>query len=231
MREPHASPPIDVAIHVMSSDVFLRTEYELLESELCDAELNRARRFRSVPHRHAYVAARALQKWQFARLGVPARERGTLAADRRASLTHTDGLVACALASEGAVGVDAEWLGGVADLSAVARHALAPGEQECLRIAAPGEARELFMRFWTAKEAVSKALGQGLALPFEGIVLALDPLRVTALPPACGRPQEWHLEERRVGDHRLALALRRPEGLGVVARWETVTLERLVRGA
>ncbi|MFC7738760.1 4'-phosphopantetheinyl transferase family protein [Roseomonas sp. GCM10028921] len=177
------------------------------------------------------MTAHALQKWQLARHGLRTEERGTPPANRRASLTHAEGLVACALASEGAVGVDAEWLGGLADLSAVARHALAPGEQECLRIVAPGEARGLFMRFWTAKEAVSKALGQGLALPFEGIVLALDPFRVTALPPACGRPQEWHLEERSVGDYRLALALRRPEGRGVVVRWETVTLERLVGGA
>lgn len=84
------------------------------------------------------------------------------------SPTHTAGFVAVVLSNGGTVGLDAEALRG-RDISRLVRAAdrwFTPGE--CARVRAalgedPAAAEETFLRVWTAKEALVKRTGAGLA--------------------------------------------------------------------
>ena len=67
-----------------------------------------------------------------------------------------------AVAAGGAVGVDVELPGMAVDTAAVASYALAAGEQALLRQLPPAGQLAGFASFWTRKEAVVKATGDGL---------------------------------------------------------------------
>lgn len=84
--------------------------------------------------------------------------RPTLNAPLCISLSHRDGLLLIGLADT-AMGVDVEWVEG--EYLDVARDQFSPGE--CRWLASVHQP-DAFTRLWTAKEAVLKATGQGIAL-------------------------------------------------------------------
>lgn len=116
------------------------------------------------------------------------------------SLTHTRGLVACAVARGRDVGVDAEDLRReVQDEAALWPTLFGPAERDLLR-----------PRDWIAafclKEAYSKARGLGLALDFRSFAVSLQPCALRfadADDPAC-----WRLELLPAGEFALAVAAR-----------------------
>jgi 4'-phosphopantetheinyl transferase len=192
----------------------------VLEKFIAAPQQQRAARFRAADDRHAYVAAHALER----------ARRGGAAGETRTSLTHTRHLAAFAWGDGVPVGIDAEWRDPRADYRAVAGRMLAADEQRQILAAPPGRLPDLFLRFWTLKEAVAKALGQGLALPFERIVFSLDPLALVALPDNCGVPAEWQVEERAAGpSHHLALAVRHGGDAAVRVHWTAVSPAALAR--
>jgi len=101
--------------------------------------------------------------------GKPALEGGPAF-----NLTHTGDHLLVALASEGALGVDAEEGRRLRDLEGLANRIFTPEEREELFQVPPGPAREAaFLRGWTRKEAVVKALGRGISLPLQQISVEL----------------------------------------------------------
>ena len=107
--------------------------------------------------------------------GKPAVQHGGL----EFSVAHSGDLVAVAVATA-PVGVDVEQLEGRSrelgggDPAALARVVFAAEEQAALAaVAASGRARA-FLVAWTRKEAVTKAKGDGLRVPFGTIVVAPD---------------------------------------------------------
>jgi len=145
------------------------------------------------------------------------------------SLSHCDGLVACAVARGAQVGVDVELVVPELDSAALAASVLAPGEWSRVAAAPPDLRAELFCRFWTLREAMGKALGTGLMRSLPGSEIVLDPLSLSAPgdPGAAG----WQLAEcsptRR---HRAALALRHSPPQTFRIRWEAVELASLANG-
>jgi 4'-phosphopantetheinyl transferase len=98
-----------------------------------------------------------------------------------ASLSHSGDRVLCALAPAGLVGVDVERIRARKRWHELASFALHPAEREHLD-ALEGEARwRGFYRAWTLKEAMAKALGVGLALPFDRIAFS-DDNRIDSAP-------------------------------------------------
>jgi 4'-phosphopantetheinyl transferase len=117
--------------------------------------------------------------------GKPAVTRG----DLEFSVAHSGDLVAVAVAAA-PVGVDVEQLEGRprelggGDPATLARVALATEERAALAaVPAPDRARA-FLVAWTRKEAVTKAKGDGLRVPFSKVVVAADAglIRLTAWP-------------------------------------------------
>jgi 4'-phosphopantetheinyl transferase len=105
------------------------------------------------------------------------------------SVSHSGDLVAVAVATA-PVGVDVEQLDGRGrelgggDLAALARMVLAEEEHAALAAVDPAGQARAFLVAWTRKEAVTKARGDGLRVPFGEVVVAADLAvpRVTAWP-------------------------------------------------
>jgi 4'-phosphopantetheinyl transferase len=129
-----------------------------------------------------------------------------------ASLSHSGDRVLCALAPSGLVGVDVERIRARKRWDELASFALHPAERERLD-GLEGEARwQGFYRVWTLKEAMAKALGVGLALPFNRIAFSADN-RIDSAPG--GREfarGAWHFYTLALGaDYAAAAAWRHGE--------------------
>jgi len=95
------------------------------------------------------------------------------------SVAHSGDLIAVAVAGA-PVGVDVEQLDGRArplgggDPEALARLVLAGEERAALAAVPPAGRPRAFLVAWTRKEAVTKAKGGGLRIPFADVVVAAD---------------------------------------------------------
>lgn len=119
---------------------------------------------------------------------LPPRDVALAAPGLDFSIAHSGGLVVAAFCRAAAVGIDVEALRPLPDLPGLAAQ-LHPREAEAI-LALPEPARaEAFYRCWTRKEAVLKALGQGLNLPLDAFAVRPGPPDSDWLetPPA---PQE-----------------------------------------
>jgi 4'-phosphopantetheinyl transferase len=108
--------------------------------------------------------------------GKPALRRGGL----EFSVAHSGDLVAVAVAAA-PVGVDVEQLAGRrrevggGDPDTLARLVLADEERAALASVQPSGRARAFLVAWTRKEAVTKAKGDGLRVPFSDVVVATHP--------------------------------------------------------
>ena len=132
--------------------------------------------------------------------------------DLRFNISHTDGLVACAITVGREVGVDVE------HIQRRLRHDIAgrffaPTEVEDLRALPPDEQERVFFDYWTLKEAYIKARGMGLALPLGDFAFHLNPLRAprVAFEPSLDDDETtWQFAQAwPTPVHRLGLAVRR----------------------
>jgi 4'-phosphopantetheinyl transferase len=205
----------------------------VLNVVLDEDERERAAAFRFEKDALAYAAAHALlrwslslrygcapRKWRFARdaLGKPSLAEPTTGSDLRFSLSHSDGLVAVALAEGFDIGVDAEAMKVRSDLAEVAHECFSATEQEQLARADVGFATdaERFHAFWTLKEALLKAKGLGLNQAPNAFSVDLRSMRVV-VPPALAPVHTWQLQCRRASaDHLVATALDAPNDMNDV---------------
>ncbi|MGX5597786.1 4'-phosphopantetheinyl transferase family protein [Bacillus cereus] len=80
------------------------------------------------------------------------------------NLSHTDGMVVCAVSVDGEVGIDVEKT--FVDRCEVMRHVYVPKEIEWVNNQRDKTAKlKAFYVLWTRKEAVMKAVGKGFSLP------------------------------------------------------------------
>jgi len=154
-------------------------------------ERERVQRFVQCRDRYAFAAAHALLRetlsefddvrpsaWKFATndKGKPVLGNVHCSTNIGFNLTHTNGLVACAIARGTDVGIDAEFLDPPVHLLELAERYFSPAEIDSLRMCADGERRARFVELWTLKEAYVKGLGFGLAQSLDSfsIVFAAD---------------------------------------------------------
>jgi len=131
------------------------------------------------------------------------------------NLSHTDGLVACALADGLHVGVDVESLTREAS-DEVAERCFAPRELEVRRtLATEADRTRRFFELWTLKEAYVKAIGAGLAHPLDTIAFTPDqvPEAIGFDAPAGVDASGWQFALFQPTDrHVLAVAVERTGG-------------------
>lgn len=101
-------------------------------------------------------------------LTVEAQGKPTLAADYPGpriqwSLSHTEGKLVLAVAMSSRIGIDMESMAREMCVDALSKRFFSEYETNNLLAAKAQEKREAFLRYWTAKEAVAKATGRGLA--------------------------------------------------------------------
>jgi 4'-phosphopantetheinyl transferase len=196
---------------------------------LSPAEHARATRFGTETLRRKYIAGRSALRFVLGRtLGIEpaavpirrgARGRPELATEgsNRApdfNISHTRGGavigIALGLPAGTRIGVDVERRDRMLAADRLARKFLSPDEQRLLHDLDADQRRLHFLRYWTCKEAMSKATGDGLIAPFARLSVDIDgALRLVAGPPPY-EPTHWRLHAAAV-----------PEGfLATVALWQ-----------
>ena len=105
-------------------------------------------------------------------------------ADIKFNLSHSHGFMVAAVCLNSPIGVDIEKKDPRFRAMEIAERFFCDGEKEQIAGLDAGARLEAFFQIWTAKEAVLKATGRGLALELTKVEVALSPLRVVALDEA-----------------------------------------------
>ncbi len=167
---------VAVGIFLLELDDALMAQASSLWEMLDAEEIEKANRRLKEKDRVQYAAAHALLRyalfawtsvpggeWRFAR-SETGRPRVTNAGFESLSfsLSHTDGLVGCALAENCGLGFDLEWLERPTLSDGVKALVFSDDELAELHPLQPREAALYALQLWTLKEAFFKAMGTGL---------------------------------------------------------------------
>jgi 4'-phosphopantetheinyl transferase len=113
------------------------------------------------------------------------------------NLSHARDHVLIAIARGQPLGVDIERIDRDVDVGGLSRRFFAVAEADALDALPETLRAEAFVRLWTCKEAVLKALGEGLAFGLDRVALALDgagvPAELAALATEAGLSDAWQL--------------------------------------
>jgi 4'-phosphopantetheinyl transferase len=189
---------------------------------LQQSEPERFTRYRADADRLMFLCGRMMARVLVGRaLGVPAsawrwREgphgRPEIAAPDttvRFNLSHSAGLVACALADGRDVGVDVEHLLRPPVDRQMIRRYLSPAEAADVEAQAADRWQERFLVYWTLKEAYLKARGMGISLPLAEITFHVNgaSARVSFAGSLADADTRWRLElARPTPRHLLSVA-------------------------
>jgi 4'-phosphopantetheinyl transferase len=197
---------------------------------LDDVERERWRRFRVRSAADQYLIGRALLRTTLSRYapvsarawafevnayGSPYVSEPGSHRDLRFNISHTDGLVACAVTRGGEVGIDVENSTREVDPLALAPTVFARPEVEDVAAAAPEQRRQRFLAYWTLKEAYIKARGMGVSLALDGFWfdLSSDPPRIQFGARCPDRSERWYFYRcAPTPSHALAIAVATPSG-------------------
>ncbi len=218
-------------VHVWLAEPDPITEAPLLSAYrglLSSDERDKQRRLRLERDRHTCLVTRALVRTSLSRYadvrpeawifdhnehGRPYLAAGQCERDLRFNLSHSRGLVACAVALDRDVGVDVEYIKREGATLEIAERYFSPAELRSLRALPAPARRDRFFQYWTLKESYIKARGRGLALGLARFSLLLEgPSRIGIAFDPCLDDDErsWQFELfRPTPDHTLALAIRR----------------------
>lgn len=200
---------------------------------LTPEEAHQRQRFHFEKHRHQYLITRALIRtllsryehlapadWRFEKnqYGRPHISPTHTVKPLHFNLSHTEGLIACAVVLNREVGVDVEDIRRGGDLIQIADRFFSPREVEDL-MALPAEHQESrFFDYWTLKESYIKARGMGLSIPLDQFSFHLErnqPRMAISIDERQNDPPErWQFKQWELAPgYRAALALERKPGL------------------
>ena len=111
------------------------------------------------------------------------------------SFSTTPDYALAAASSTAEIGIDIEQLRPIAEAVELAHRFFAPAEASAIESAAPAERSEMFLRYWSAKEACTKLLGQGMVFGPERFVMRLvdSTVCLAAVPEESGKISRWSL--------------------------------------
>lgn len=197
-------------------------------SILSSEELERSSRFVFDKDRHLFLATQALlrislssyvdvapERWGFARgpRGKPYLVFPPGIPPLQFNASHTTGMAAVVVAVEDEVGIDVEDTRRQVGFEA-ARHCFSECEIAHLAQLDGARQNDLFLQYWTLKEAYVKARGLGLSLPLRDFSFRLAADRPPEIRFSSGLqddPKNWQFHQHRpTAHHCLAVALHRP---------------------
>ena len=132
------------------------------------------------------------------------------------NLSHSRHALLVGLSRAQALGVDIETTQRMRPAMDLAKRFFAASEAAALELLAEGPARqEAFLRLWSVKEAVVKALGRGLGFGLSELEFVIDgdgePSRLNVISASAGTVPEWQIIRLRPGSGYVgALAWRGP---------------------
>jgi len=233
------TPTLDPgAVHLwytLSDDIAPPAALESYLGLLSPDERVRHARFLNERARHEYLITRALCRtvlsryadvaptdWQF-RVNPWGRPEIALpmTSHLRFNLSNTRGMVVCAVALEGDIGVDVEAVDRGGDLLEIADRFMAAPESAAIRALPPDNQAHRFFVYWTLKEAYIKARGMGLSIPLDKFWFLLDSeapaspaARLVLAPEMDDDASGWSFAQLQPTDrYLLAVARREPAAL------------------
>lgn len=177
-------PPVDLAlqpgeIHLWRASLALdSTLYHQLVSTLTPDERQRAERFYRQEHQSRFVACRAFLRailghyldrapeqiqFCYGSHGKPAIEQSINSLGLEFNLSHSENIALYAIALHHRTGIDLEAIRPVSDLEQLSKRFFAPQEHLAIQSLPVDERLHGFFQYWTLKEAVLKAVGDGLS--------------------------------------------------------------------
>jgi 4'-phosphopantetheinyl transferase len=224
--------PGEVHVRYRVTDTLEEADIASAAAMLSPDEHARYARLMFARDRRDYAAAHALlrtslsqyaevapRQWTFR---TDARGKPSLAADHDGSrlsfnLSHTHGLVACAVAGGADVGIDVESVDRVVDDRVARRFFSARENADLSRCASDALRARRFLALWTLKEAYVKAIGQGLSHPLNTIVFVIgDDDTIAFTPPSGVDARAWRFRlVAPTARHHLAVAVRQPDSAAV----------------
>jgi len=208
-----------------TTDPELLDEYRFL---LSPEELRRLQRFTHEESRRQFLVGRALLRETLSRYtgheprGLEFQYNGhgkpSLKTQAEAplefSVSHTRGLVVCAVALRDPLGVDVERERTVSHPLEIARRFFAPAEAAALEKLPPERQNAAFIELWTLREAFGKARGVGLTTRPADFAFSLSADREATVSfgeSSEEKPDNWQFAQFRLAAHyRAALAIARP---------------------
>jgi 4'-phosphopantetheinyl transferase len=191
-----ASPPAVVKatgdeVHVWRAS--LKQPVRVLEEfarTLAPEEREQAARFRFPEHRDRFLAGRGLQRAILGRYlgempgglsfrsgtrGKPELDGPAASSGIRFNVSNAGDLALYAITLGREVGVDLEPLRPVPDARGLAKSFFSPAETAALAKVADTLVHSAFLNGWTRKEALIKAVGDGLSMPLDAFDVTLTP--------------------------------------------------------
>jgi len=193
----------------------------MLAAVLSDPENERLNSFRFAEDRLAFLVSHALVRFALSRFAPVEPEQWVFHANEhgrpsifdppsplRFNLSHTKGLVACAVVRGGDVGIDVE------DVArsfpdGIAERFFAPDEVAALSAVCASERNRRFFEYWTLKEAYIKARGIGLSMALDKFSFRRhgSEWRISSAQAHLHDPARWWFHTWAVGSHQAAIAL------------------------
>jgi 4'-phosphopantetheinyl transferase len=121
------------------------------------------------------------------------------------NVSHSGTRVVIALACNTPLGVDVERVRSDRNLERLADACLAEGEIDRWQRLPPDLKPAAFYRWWTAKEALVKAIGRGVALGLRSIEVGADDRHFRRAPAGWSEVRNWYLETWDLSGYSLAL--------------------------
>jgi 4'-phosphopantetheinyl transferase len=219
-----------------SGDPWLERASDLLSPD----ETERLKRLRRPDARRAFAIARVLARatlsetcevephaWRFApgAHGKPVIVKPRRIPPLQFNLSHSGGLCACAVAVGHDVGVDVETVERLVSFDGIARRCFSADERAALDRCPPEERCSRFFEHWTLKEALAKAVGRGLTLPFGGLSFHVGEAPTVVFEREFrDDPSAWRFFLVRPDtSHRCAVAVRCGPNTRVKLDWRTAT--------
>jgi len=209
-------------------------EFKTLSQYCNQPEQERAQKFIFEKDRRSYLAAHGLLRlalshceveyhpgeWEFetSKYGKPYLS-GKNQQKLNFNLSHCASRVVCLVTYGLECGIDVEPVRRINNIDRLARNCLSEQELNWLNSKPLVEKEANFMQFWTLKEAVSKALGLGLNIPFDELVFDMENTPDLLHTPTNIDNHFWLHQFNPDAEHVEALALRaNPAEVDIILR-------------
>jgi 4'-phosphopantetheinyl transferase len=184
----------------LDEDLYENSNAPLLNAD----EMKRASRFHFELHRKRYITARAglrsilgqyldLSPQNVQIMATPEGKPFLKDCDLEFNVSHSHDLALYAFSFRNPVGVDIEKMRHHYN-DAIAERFFSSEEYAQLSTLSPEQKRVLFFKLWTGKEALVKALGEGLRFPFSSFSIPAQGHVKEIQLQNQGVPQLWYLE-------------------------------------
>jgi 4'-phosphopantetheinyl transferase len=216
--------PGRVEVRYCATDVVDDDRLRAALALLSDEERGRQDRFRVDRDRREFAVAHALLRvtlsefgdkhpgaWRFTSgsHGKPMLPPDESTTPLSFNISHTHGLVACAVAVSADVGLDVERVTRATDWQSIATRYFSPEEVAAIEASAESQRVIRFYELWTLKEAFAKAVGLGLSQALDAAMFDLEPFgRIGCrLPPRVDEDVWQFALYTPTPEHRCAVAV------------------------